>query len=137
MHVLAFASSTLILCRNYTEADALLKELAALADEKGASYWKAWGSISQGWLFGVVRQTLEAIRIIASGIAAYQSTGAKIYVPLYLSYLARAQAGAGQIDEALRHIDEAMIGIGTTGQRMWEAEVSCRGRNRATVARTR
>ena len=124
MHVLAFASSTLILCRNYTEADALLKELAALADEKGASYWKAWGSISQGWLLVLSGKPSEAIQIIASGIAAYQSTGAKIYVPLYLSYLARAQAGAGQIDEALRHIDEAMIGIGTTGQRMWEAEVS-------------
>jgi hypothetical protein len=41
MHVLAFASFTLILGRNYTEADAPLKELAVLTDEKGASYWRA------------------------------------------------------------------------------------------------
>ena len=101
MHALAFASSTLILCRNYTEAESLLKELVALADEKGASYWKAWGSVSQGWLLVLTGKAWDAIQIIAMGIAAYQSTGAKIYVPLYLSYLARAHAEAGQIDEAL------------------------------------
>ena len=123
MHALAFASSTLILSRNHTEADALLKQLVALADEKGALYWKAWGSISLGWLLVLSGKPSDAVQIIATGIATYQSTGAKIYVPLYLSYLARAHAEAGQIDEALRCIDEAMIGIGTTGQRMWEAEV--------------
>jgi hypothetical protein len=38
MHALAFASSALILCGNYRAADAPLKELVALADEKSASF---------------------------------------------------------------------------------------------------
>jgi tetratricopeptide (TPR) repeat protein len=69
MHALAFASSTLILCRSYTEAESLLKELVALADEKGASYWKAWGSVSQGWLLVLTGKAWDAIQIIAMGIA--------------------------------------------------------------------
>ena len=33
-------------------------ELVALADEKGASFWKALGMLMQGWLFALDRQSL-------------------------------------------------------------------------------
>jgi hypothetical protein len=39
-----------LLCGNYAAAKALLNELVPLAEEKGTSYWKAFGMMEQGWL---------------------------------------------------------------------------------------
>ena len=61
--------------------------------------------------------------MITSGIAAYQSTGATLFVPLHLSYLARAHAALGQLDDAWRSIGEAMTAVETTKEKWHEAEV--------------
>ena len=114
MHALAFTSLIPILCGNYAGAGTLLKELDALAEEKGALYWKAWGSISRGWLSALSGKAADAVQTITAGLAAYRSTGAKIYVPLYLSFLARAHAELGQIDEAWRCIGDAMTAMEST-----------------------
>jgi class 3 adenylate cyclase/tetratricopeptide (TPR) repeat protein len=42
MHALNFTLHPLIHCGNYAAANALLDELVALAEEKGASFWKAF-----------------------------------------------------------------------------------------------
>ena len=62
--------------------------------------------------------------MITSGITALRSTGATLWVPLYLSYLARAYADLGQFDDAWRCIGEAMTAIETTKERWCEAEVN-------------
>ena len=49
----------------------------------------------------------DAVQTITSGIAALRSTGATVWLPLYLSYLARAYAELGQFDDARRSISEA------------------------------
>ena len=46
-----------------------------------------------------------------------------MWMPLYLSYLARAYAELGQFDDAWRCIDEAMTAVETTKERWCEAEV--------------
>jgi predicted ATPase len=66
---------------------------------------------------------LDAVHVIASGITALRSTGATIFVPLYLSHLTRAYAELGQVDDAWRCIGEAITTIETTKERWLEAEV--------------
>jgi len=61
--------------------------------------------------------------MINSGMTAWQSTGATVWVPLYLSYLARAYAQLGQVDDAWRCIGEAITTMETTKERWYEAEV--------------
>jgi predicted ATPase len=61
--------------------------------------------------------------MINSGMTAWQSTGATVWVPLYLSYLARAYGQLGQVDDALRCIGEAITTMETTKERWYEAEV--------------
>jgi predicted ATPase len=124
MHALAFTSLIPILCGNYAGAGTLLKELDALAEEKGALYWKAWGSISRGWLSALSGKAADAVQTITAGLAAYRSTGAKIYVPLYLSFLARAYAELGQIDEAWRCIGDAMTAMESTKETWWQPEIN-------------
>jgi predicted ATPase len=61
--------------------------------------------------------------MIISGIAAYQSTGATIYIPWHLSRLAWAHADLSQFDEAQRCSDQAITVVETTNERWSEAEV--------------
>ena len=123
MYALFFTSATQIFCGNYADASALLNELVALANEKSASYWKAWAIISQGWLLALSGKPSDAIEMITSGVGAYRSTGATIYAPMYLSYLTRAHAEVGQLAEAWRCIEEAVAAVEKTKERLWEAEI--------------
>ena len=120
MYALLVTSLTHIQCGNCAEANARVDELVALADEKGALYWKTLGRMYQGWLTG---EAVDAVHMITSGIAAYQSTGATLFVPLHLSYLARAYAALSQLDDAWRCIGEAMSAVETTKEKWHEAEI--------------
>jgi class 3 adenylate cyclase/predicted ATPase/tRNA A37 threonylcarbamoyladenosine biosynthesis protein TsaE len=123
MYALNQTAFTHIFCGNYATANAQLDEVVALADEKGALYWKALGIALQGWVLALSGKTSDAVHVIASGITALRSTGATIFVPLHLSHLTRAYAELGQFDDAWRCISEAMTAVETTNERWWEAEV--------------
>jgi predicted ATPase len=124
MHALKFASVTHILCGSYATANTLLDELIVLADGKGAFYWKASGMMDQGSALALTGKASEAVQMLTCGITARRSTGATVYMPLYLSYLARAYAELGQFDDAWRSIGDAMTAVETTKETWCEAEVN-------------
>ena len=66
---------------------------------------------------------VDAVNMIGDGLTMWRSTGATASVPFFLSYLAKAQAMLGQFDEAQHHIDQAMVTIKATGERVSTAEV--------------
>jgi class 3 adenylate cyclase/predicted ATPase len=123
MHALKFASVTHILCGSYATANTLLDELVVLADEKGALFWKAWGMLDNGSLLALTGKAADAVQMITSGITAWRSTGATLWLPLALSYLARAYAELGQFDDARCSIGDAMTAVETTKESWYEAEV--------------
>ena len=47
-----------------------------------------------------------------------------MWMPLWFSYLARANAEIGQFDEARRCVGEAMIAVETTKETWYEAEAN-------------
>ena len=47
-----------------------------------------------------------------------------MWMPLFLSYLARANADIGQFDEAWTKIGEAMSAVETTKEKWCEAEIN-------------
>jgi predicted ATPase len=109
---------------NYAAARADALELTALADKKDASLWKALGISVQGWLLALFGKPSDAIQTITAGITALRSTGATMWMPLSLTYLARAYAEVGQCDSAWRSVGEAMTMVETTTERWCEAEVN-------------
>jgi predicted ATPase len=123
MYALVHASLIHIQCGNYAAANAEADELIALANEKGALFWKAQGMSKQGCILAVTGKAAEAVQMITTGIAAWRSTGSTVWMPLYLSYLARAYAELGQFEYAWRWIDEAMTAAETTKERWHEADV--------------
>ena len=124
MFALFYTSLTCLLWADYAGAKALIDELVALADEKGATFWKAGGIAFQGSLQALTGQAADAVHTITSGITAWRSTGATVFMPWWLSCLARAYAELGGYDDAWRCIGEAINAIETTKERRWEAEVN-------------
>jgi predicted ATPase len=124
MHALCFTLHSLIHCRNYTEATAQCDELLALADEKGSLFWKALGTVLQGCVFALTGKASDAVQMITSGVAAVKATGQTLWMPLFLSFLARTYVDLDQFDDAWRCIGEAMAAVETTKERWCKAEVN-------------
>jgi predicted ATPase len=116
-HTLMFtqfqASLTHIHCGNYEVANALANKLATLADEKGTVFFQTGAMCLQGVL-AVTGRAPDAVKMINSGITAWQATGARLFVPLFLSSLAGGYAGLSQFNDAQRCIGEALAASETT-----------------------
>ena len=123
MYALGHAAIPYTLCGNYAAAAAQAQELVALAEEKGSPFWKAIGMMNQGSVLALTGRASDAIEMLISGIAACRTTGATVWLPLYLPHLARAHAELGQFEEAWRCIGEAMTAVETTKEKWCEAEV--------------
>ena len=124
MYVLNFSAWTHIHCGNYATTNALVDEFSALKDQTGSVFWGAWGMMQRGCLLALTGKASDAVQTITCGVTAMRSTGTTMWMPLWLSYLARANAEIGQPDDARRRIGEAMAAVETAKERWCEAEVN-------------
>ena len=124
MYAFCHAPFTHLHCGHYIAANAVAEDIAALAEEKGALFWKAFGMVGQGCALALSGKAPDAVQMITSGITALRSMGATVWVPLWLSHLTRAYAELGKFDDARRCIDEAMTAAEMTKERWYEAEVN-------------
>jgi predicted ATPase len=123
MFALALTGLTHICCSNYAAANALVDDIVVLANEKGASLWQAGGMALRGCILTLTGKSSDAVELITSGITAWRLTGATVWLPFYLSHLARAHAELGQFDDAWRCIGEATTAVESTKERWYEADV--------------
>ena len=123
MYALRLTPSTHLWSGNYVAAADQAQELVALAEQKGASMWKASGMMDEGFLLALTGKASHAVQMITSGINAWPSTGATLNTPMFLTYLARAYTELGQFEQAWRSIDEAIAVMENTKEILWEPEV--------------
>jgi class 3 adenylate cyclase/predicted ATPase len=123
MYSLYFASYALIHRAEYTAVNERLDELVPLATEKNAAQWRGGGMMHRGAIQALTGKAPDAIAMIPLGIAAWQSSGSVVFVPWYLSHLARANAELGKFAEAWRYIEEALSAMETTGEAWCESDV--------------
>jgi predicted ATPase len=124
MFALGATSITQVWCGNVAAAKLQVAEEIALADEKGALFWKAAGMMHHSAVLALTDKASNAIQMLTSAIAAWRSTGATLWMPLFLSYLALAYAKLVRFDDAWRSIGEAMTTMETTKETWCEAEVN-------------
>ena len=124
MYALFHATLPLVWCGNYATTNTIVDELVALADERGASFWKVQGMRARGQLLALTHKAAEAVQMTTSARIAWRSTGSTAFEQFYLTYLASAHAELGQFDDAWRCISEAMTAVETTKEKWWEAEVN-------------
>ena len=124
MYVLNFSAWTHIHCGNYAAANALADEFSALKDQSGSVFWAGWGMMQRGFLSALTGKASDAVETITSGLTAMRSTGTTMWMPLWSSYLGRANSEIGQFDTARRCIGEALAAVDTAKERWCEAEVN-------------
>ncbi|VIO76021.1 Adenylate cyclase 1 [Bradyrhizobium ivorense] len=124
MFALRHVSVTCIQCGAYEAASAQIDELVALADEKGASLWRALATVDKGYVFTLTGRPRDAVQMITSGIGVARSTGSTVFMQVDLSYLALAYAALDQFEESWDCLDKAFTASATTKAHWWEAETS-------------
>jgi class 3 adenylate cyclase/predicted ATPase len=122
-YALTHVSFLHMLCGDYALAAAQSQQLFALAEDKGAWFWRPHGMMQQGCVHALTGHPSEAVQMLTAGITAYRSTGSNAWFPWFLSHLSRAYAELGQSDDAWRCIDEATAAVETTDERWCEAEI--------------
>ncbi len=123
-YVLNFSVFQHVYCGHFAAANALIDEFNILKDQIGSVFWVGWGLALRGCVLTLTGKAAEAVQDIASGIAANRSTGNTMWTPLFLSYLARANAEIRQFNTAWTNIHEAMTAVETTKENWYEAEIN-------------
>jgi predicted ATPase len=99
-------------------------QLVAVTTEQGFPYWGAQGTIYRGWVKVKNGDLAEGISLLRSGSSAYRTTGAEAGMPHFISLLARAREIAGQVEEAVTQLDDALQIVERTGERWLAAELN-------------
>jgi class 3 adenylate cyclase/predicted ATPase len=99
-------------------------QLVAVTTEQGFSYWLAQGTIYRGWVEVKNGDLAEGISLLRSGSIAYRATGAELWMPHHTALLAGACEIAGQVEEAVTCLDDALQIVERTGERWLEAELN-------------
>ena len=113
-----------VYCGNFVPANALIDELIPLKDQIGALFWGGWGTMQRGYVLASTGKAAEAVKAITSGIAEMRTTGTTLWMPLWLSLLAKANAEIGRFDQAWANIREATTAAETAKERWHDAEVN-------------
>jgi predicted ATPase len=121
--VLALGNMLLSLVGDDTALNGRAEQLVALATEQGFPWWGAQGTVYLGW--GKVKngKVEEGISLLRRGLSAHRATGAELWMPHHITRLARACDIAGQVDEAVTQLDDALQIVERTGERWFEAEL--------------
>jgi predicted ATPase len=102
-----------------------VEQLVAIATEQGFPYWRAHGAIYRGWIKVKNGDVDEGLSLLRSGSVAYGATGAGPGMD-NIALLAQGYEIAGQIEEAVSLLDDALQIVERTGERWFAAELNRR-----------
>jgi predicted ATPase len=120
---LAVGTRLLWLVGENAALDEQADQLVAVTTEQGFLQWHAQGTICRVWAKVKNGDVAEGISLLRSGSAAYRATGAETWTPHFHALLASACETAGQMEEAVTLLDDALQIVETTGERWFAAEL--------------
>src|ERR1019366_8229814 len=88
------------------------ERLSTLASEQQLPQFVAGGSVYRGWAMAEQGRTDEGIALIRHGVDSALTLGHRLGLPRSLIALSEAQARAGQMEEALATIEQALSAVG-------------------------
>jgi class 3 adenylate cyclase/predicted ATPase len=97
-------------------------QLITVTTEQGFAHWGAMETICRGWVKVQNGDIAEGISLLRRGAAASRATGA--WRPHKMALLATGCEIAGDIDEALALLDDALLIVERTGERWFEPELN-------------
>jgi tetratricopeptide (TPR) repeat protein len=97
------------------------EEALVLATQSRATYYRAWAAILVDYAETLAAATGPARVRVA--IESFKETGARLRLPYYLALLADAHLRAGEADEGLKAVEEALSRSRETNEHWWDAEL--------------
>ena len=104
--------------------DEWVRQLTAVATEHGFPHWRTQGEIYRGWVEVNRGNVMQGISQLRSSFAAYRASGVELFVPHYFALLAAACEIAGQIEDGITLLDDALRIAAKTGERWFLAELT-------------
>jgi predicted ATPase len=120
---LVFGTAVLSLVGDHTALGERADEMVAVASEQGFPQFRAMGTTYRGWAEVNNGDVADGISVLRSSSTAVSVTGQVAWTPYFAALLARAHEVAGQFEEALTLLDEALRTVETTGERWVAAEL--------------
>jgi class 3 adenylate cyclase/predicted ATPase len=121
---LAAASRLLSLVGDDEALEERTDQLVAVTTEQGFPFWRAVGTIWRGCVKVKKGDVAEGISLLRSGSTSYRATGADAWTPYHIALLAAAYEIAGQLEDALTLLDDALQIVDRTGERWFAAELN-------------
>ena len=112
-----------IFARRVADAGTYANDCIGLASEHGFPIWAAYGRIFQGWVAAQKGDPLIGIARIREGLSAAEATGSRAFEPCVLGLLAEALAVAGEVEEGIAVVNDALSRSAASGQRGADAEL--------------
>jgi tetratricopeptide (TPR) repeat protein len=109
--------------RDWARAREMSEALITLATEQGLALALAWGATLLGRVMAEEGRTAEGIDQLRRGQQAFLSTGAELFQPWFRFLLAESYRKAGQPDDAMAEINEALAVVEKTEERFVETEL--------------
>jgi len=123
VYTLILAAMARLLLREPDEAWRLAHRSVTLAREQGFSLFPALGAVVQNCA-ELQRGKLQArLATMKESFAAYRTTGARLFLPFFLAFLAEEDLQVGSIQDGLQVVTEALQLTETNLDRFWEAEL--------------
>ena len=110
-------------CRDYPPVQEYIDAASALSVEYGFGWYTAMVNIFSGGLLTAQGQPVEGIPLIQQGLDFYRPLGGVLWWPYYMALLAEAYGKAGQRNEGLKIVAEALERVNKTGEHWHEAEL--------------
>jgi adenylate cyclase len=126
-HTLAFAFIGAAFLHQFRRELQLVREQVeaamSLTSDQGFVLYATYGTILRGWERGVQGEVEAGITQLQQGLAGYHAIGAEVLRSYFLFLLAEVHEQAGQQEEGLRVLAEALCVAHATGERLYEPEL--------------
>jgi predicted ATPase len=124
---LASAQAFVVMCHQFRREARRIRELAdvaiAYSTDQGFPAWATTVGILRGWALAEQGQKEEGIVQLRHGLAAWRAAGSEQARSHQLALLAEAYGKAGQSEEGLTLLVEALNIVDKTAQRYYQAEL--------------
>ncbi len=105
------------------EAERRARTVLEIAEAYGLPHYVAWATMMIGWAMVVDGRRPEGLQVMERGLARLRQLGIRYHLPHRLAIWAETLAVAGDLEGALKAIDESLKAVEETGERWYEAEV--------------
>lgn len=118
----SYASGLGVFLRDWRSVQKSARALLRISTEHGLLYWRTAGLVCLGWALAQQEKPEEGIAHIRRGLADSRDMGAEMFTVLQSVLLAEAWAKAGQVEQGLMAVDQALYVAQQTGERFYEPE---------------